>query len=187
MNEDFNIKYEKWKNKDLLTWIKDYEKKFYENNNLNEDRKEIIEEIYKGSEDVRNNFYEHYITDISENLNTRSNKNTYQYLNFFKRVEPKGNKNIYEIYKKEEIKYYDDDNDKNNINKRIIKEEYRKKYKRPKYGKHEYEEEANNNNNYNVYRSPYNEDFKDEIKNVFKMQDVRFGKDNYKQKQYKPE
>ena len=117
MNVDFNAMFENWKNKDLLTWIKDYDKKFYmDNKELNPDKKEIFEQIYNGSRNIRNYFYNNYLTDISDNLNCKSDKKIYEYKNFFKQVPAEGKKNYYEFYKKEQIEYYNDgnDNDTNN-------------------------------------------------------------------------
>ena len=138
MNEDFNVMFDNYKNKDLLAWIKDYENKFYtENKELSPDKKEFFEKVYNRSKNVRNYFYNNYLSDISDNLNSKSNKNTYEYENFFKQVPPKEKKKYYEFYEKEHIENYSDDNDNDNdnnySNKKIIKEQYNnKKYLRNK-------------------------------------------------------
>ena len=124
MKEDFNIMFEKWKNKDLLTWIKDYEDKFiFENNKeFNNDKKEFFEKVYKNSKNIRNYFYNNYLTDMSDNLNNKSDKNIYEYENFFRQTPPNGKKG-YKYYKKEEIEYYNNNEDNNNTNNKsnIIK------------------------------------------------------------------
>ena len=157
MNEDFNIMFEKLKKKDLLTWIKDYEKTFMDNNMINSDKKEILEQVYKGSANIRKYFYNNYLTDISAQLNTKSDKDSYKYLNFFKQVPPKSNRNYYEYYKKEKIEYYDDDNNNNNNypNKKIIKEEYKRKYNNLK--EEDYEEKNKKKNK--KYKQNIEEEF----------------------------
>ena len=98
------------KNDDLISWMKEYDKNFFDNNKFNEERKEIFDELYQSSKSMRNHFYDNYISNLSNNLNTKSDRNIYKYLNFFTKVEPKP-KNYYGKYKKEEIRYYDDNSE----------------------------------------------------------------------------
>ena len=137
MNEDFNMIFEKWKNKDLITWIKDYEQKFYKDmEDSNNEKKEFFEKIYNGTKNIRNYFYNNYLTDMSDNLNNKSDENNYQYINFFRQIPPKQRKLKYKFNKKEEIEYYDDkeDNEDNNYYyRKEQQEEYNTKYNRAKY------------------------------------------------------
>ena len=127
IKEDFNIIFERWKNKDLLTWIKDYEEKFYaDNEELNNDKKQFFDQVYKGSENIRSYFYNNYLIDMSNNLNVKSDKNIYQYTNFFKQITPTRKKG-YRIYKNEKIEYYDsNDEDDINTNEKLRNKEYNK-------------------------------------------------------------
>ena len=71
--------------KDLLTWIKDYDINSISKNKIesNEDKKAILDHVYKNSKNIRKFFFNNYLTGISNNLNVRSDKNSYQYMNFF--------------------------------------------------------------------------------------------------------
>ena len=81
-------------NKDLLTWIKDYDIDSISKNkiDLTEDKKAILDHVYKNSKNIRKFFFNNYLTGISNNLNVRSDKNSYQYMNFFGNINNK-NKN----------------------------------------------------------------------------------------------
>ena len=81
-------------NKDLLTWIKDYDIDSISKNKieLTEDKKAILDHVYKNSKNIRKFFFNNYLTGISNNLNVRSDKNSYQYMNFFGNTDNK-NKN----------------------------------------------------------------------------------------------
>ena len=88
--------YNEWEqNKDLLTWIKDYDIDYISKNKieLNEDKKAILEHVYKNCKNIRKFFFNNYLTGISNNLDVRSDKNSYQYMNFFGNINNKnGNK-----------------------------------------------------------------------------------------------
>ena len=90
-----NKNIENSKNNNLLSWVKDYDINFISNNNnnLDEDKKEILEQVFQESKNFRNNFLNNYLTDLSENLDNRSEKNSYQYMNFFRNA-PNIYKNI---------------------------------------------------------------------------------------------
>ena len=90
MIQDFNILFEKWKNKDLLEWIKEYENKLYKSeNNINKSfTKEVLEQVYNNSQNIRNYFFNNYLTEISDNLNKKSDKDNYEYIDFFRQISP---------------------------------------------------------------------------------------------------
>ena len=98
-------------NKDLLTWIKDYDGDSISKNRveLNEDKKAILDHVYKNSRNIRKFFFNNYLTGISNNLNVRSDKNSYQYMNFFGNII---NKNTTKI----SIDLQNEDKSKNNYN-----------------------------------------------------------------------
>ena len=80
MKEDFQVIFKKWKNKDLITWIEDYENKYYSiDSKDNEIKKEILEQVHNNNKNVRKLFFDNYLSDISNNLNSKSNKDNYQY------------------------------------------------------------------------------------------------------------
>ena len=100
MEQKSNSNSEKFKNKDLLTRLKDYEANFISDNNNNEtdeEKKEILEEVFQGSKNIRNNFFKNYLTDISDNLNGHSDNNSYHYMDFFRNFP---NNNFYTFSKK---------------------------------------------------------------------------------------
>ena len=89
--------YNEWEqNKDLLTWIKDYDIDSISKNKieLNEDKKAILDHVYKNSKNIRKFFFNNYLTGISNNLNVRSDKNSYQYMNFFGKINNKNKTTI---------------------------------------------------------------------------------------------
>ena len=72
------------KRRDLLSWIKDYETKFDEKHkDIDSDRKEFFEKVYEDSDNIRKYFFDHYLNNISNNLYAKSDKNSYQYKDFF--------------------------------------------------------------------------------------------------------
>ena len=176
MNKTFNLTFEKWNNKDLITWIKDFDNNTFNNDNITEEKKQILEQINKRSKNMRKFFYENYLTDFSENLNNKSDNNTYHYLNFFKKPESKGITNYFEISKREVMKRSDDDNDNNNLNKKTYNNEYKRNNIWLKYGKHK-EEKEEESNKYK-YKSPQK---KEDDKNVYKRAEGQtYEKDSYK-------
>ena len=176
MNKTFNLTFEKLNNKDLITWIQDYDNNIFNNDNISEEKKQILEQINKRSKKMRKFFYENYLIDFSENLNNKSDNNTYHYLNFFKKPESKNITNYIEISKREVMKRSDDNNNNNNLNKKTYNNEYRKNNIWLKYGK--YNEEKEEESNKYKYKSPQK---KEDVKNVYKRtQDQKYEKDSYK-------
>ena len=148
MAEDFKVIFEKWKNKDLSTWIKDYENKFnnFENMDYDDDKKEILEQVYKGSKNIRKYFYNNYLNGISDNLNTKSKPDNYKYINFFRQIPTKKNK-MEENDKEKELEVDDDSNNNNNYNFSFSSKYYKgdNNYK----NKANKENEEDNRDNYN--------------------------------------
>ena len=102
------------KNKDSLSWFEDYDINFISNNNnnLNEEKKEILEQVFQESKNFRNHFFKNYLFNFSENLDNRSDKNSYQYMNFFRNTQNIYNKHNINIKKRnnkddEELKNYE--------------------------------------------------------------------------------
>ena len=166
MAEDFKVIFEKWKNKDLSTWIKDYEKKFYniENMDYDDDKKEILEQVYKGSKNIRKYFYNNYLNGISDNLNTKSKEDNYKYINFFRQIPTKRNKNMEENYKEKEIEEDDNTNENNNYNFSFSSKYNKKDNKYKNKTKKEFEDnidndDDNDSDNIKINRNYYNRDY----------------------------
>ena len=152
------------KKKDLLTWIKDCESKFDEKNyDLDEDKKDFFKKIYEDSNHIRKYFFENYLNNITDNLNTKSNKDSYQYKDFFKLDNQSDVKNKY-------FSMFEEKEKKNKENKQNKKYEYKGKenikdnfinkkenyfnYYTSKYKKKN-EEKINENKNDNIYKDKY--------------------------------
>ena len=119
MEPELSIKEDIFKNKDLLSRLKDYEKNFISNNNNNEkdeERKEILEQVFQDSTNIRNNFFKNYVSDISENLNGRSDLNSYQYMNFFRYYPNKYNNKTFSKNLKLNTKEKDNCNEIEDLN-----------------------------------------------------------------------
>ena len=106
--------------RDLLTWIQNYEKKKDEKmTESNEEQRNIFEKVYKNSDDIRKFFFDNYLSNISNNLNTKSSKDNYSYKDFFKREEYELNNKYNNLFKSKKVdKYKGKENIKeNNQNK----------------------------------------------------------------------
>ena len=58
------------KKRDLLSWIKDYEKKIEEKYIESDDeRKNIFQNVYEKNDKIRKFFFDDYLNNISNNLN----------------------------------------------------------------------------------------------------------------------
>ena len=86
MSRIYKNKYYQFNKNDLLTRIRNYEANFISNNKneLNEERNEILEQVYKGSKNIGNKIFDNFLSEITENLNNYSEQNSYQYIYFFK-------------------------------------------------------------------------------------------------------
>ena len=121
MSRIYKNKYYQFNKNDLLTRIRNYEANFISNNKneLNEERNEILEQVYKGSKNIGNKIFDNFLSEITENLNNYSEQNSYQYIYFFKDYPNKHNShtylnelNIKEKYAKEIM----EEKEKNNTN-----------------------------------------------------------------------
>ena len=73
------------KKRNLLAWIKDCENNFDERNTeFDKDKKYYFKKIYEDTNHIRKYFFDNYLKKISNNLNAKSNKESYQYKDFFK-------------------------------------------------------------------------------------------------------
>ena len=118
MTQIFENSFDSWKKNDLLTRIKNYEDNFFYNNKneLNGERNEILEQVYKGSKAIRNNFFNNYLSEITDNLNNHSDQNSYQYINFFRENPSKYNSYTYSKKLKRKEKYKEDNLNQENNN-----------------------------------------------------------------------
>lgn len=83
---------QKMKKNDLLNKLKDYELNFISNvskDEVNEENKEILQQVFEESKNFRNIFFNNYISSISDDLDRRSDKNFYQYIYFFRNYPEK--------------------------------------------------------------------------------------------------
>ena len=148
MSRIYKNKYYQFNKNDLLTRIRNYEANFISNNKneLNEERNEILEQVYKGSKNIGNKIFDNFLSEITENLNNYSEQNSYQYIYFFKDYPNKHNSHTY-------------------LNELNIKE---------KYAKEIMEEKEKNNTNINqIYYSSNNKNnsIKQNKKNNIKTND----------------
>ena len=87
--------------RDLLTWIKDCENKIDERNiESDENKREFFQKIYDDSEHMRKYFFDNYLNNISNNLNSKSNKDSYKYKDFFRRDQPEIKNKYYSLFEK---------------------------------------------------------------------------------------
>ena len=84
-NDDIDYKVRR---ENLSEWIKKFEDHFMKNAELDEDVKEYIEFSMEHCAKARNNFYENYLTNLDDNLNVLSDKNNYQYHDFYRKINP---------------------------------------------------------------------------------------------------
>ena len=83
---------QKMKKNDLLSKLRDYELNFISNvskDEVNEENKEILQQVFEESKNFRNIFFNNYISSISDDLDRRSDKNFYQYIYFFRNYPEK--------------------------------------------------------------------------------------------------
>ena len=63
MSRIYKNKYYQFNKNDLLTRIRNYEANFISNNKneLNEERNEILEQVYKGSKNIGNKIFDNFL------------------------------------------------------------------------------------------------------------------------------
>ena len=81
--DDYTVRRE-----NLSEWIKKYEDHCLKTADLDEDVKEYVEYPMKHADRPRKNFHDNYLMNLDENLNVLSDKNNYQYHDFYRKPNP---------------------------------------------------------------------------------------------------
>ena len=111
------------KDLDLYIRIKDYENNFISNNinKLNEDRKEIITQVYKESNDIRKNFYNNFLINFSDNIIVPINKKSNTCTNFYTTNKKEFSQKSFKKYNNNTFNLKNDNN--YSYSKEILKKE----------------------------------------------------------------
>ena len=117
---------------DLFIRIKDYENNFISNNinKLNEDKKEILTQVYKES-NIRKDFYNNFLINFSDNIIAPNNKKSNTSTNFYKTNNKEFSQKSFKIYNNNNFNSKNDNN--YSYSKEILKRDISVKIKKKIY------------------------------------------------------
>ena len=163
MSEFINV----YKRLDLLKWVKNFEEKVdQEIIGSNKEKKEELKKIYQENDNIRKYYFDNYLSNKSDNLNIKSNKDNYSYEYFFKK-EPFDFQNKYKTLFKKENKDIDKNTNKNKLEENIKEKNINRNY----YDYSKYKRKENINENSNKYiNQPKYENFNINNKNENKYE-----------------
>ena len=118
----------------LSNWINDYEIEAYATQEMKEELKELLLDVYNRDKDVRQHFFDKYITELSEIIKEQSNP---KYMDCLNKDIPFDNP------KKSEFKQFIE-----NRNNKLLEKENNKKYKNLIYNNYRSEDKKIKKNSY---------------------------------------